>query len=72
MAETGPRAELVREWSQWVAAEPIDIGGARAFNPGDPVPATHVERDIVAPHQVRQTQPPPGEPENTADPKGEN
>jgi hypothetical protein len=35
------------EWSVYVATEVININGARAFNPGDPVPASHVERGVV-------------------------
>ena len=46
------RAAQVAEWSQFVAAEPIFIGGARAFNPGDPVPAAHVNNGVVSDHQV--------------------
>lgn len=34
-------------YSQYVAKEPINIDGARAFNVGDPVPATHVSRGVV-------------------------
>lgn len=49
------RQAQVREWSQYVAVEPIDIGGARAFNPGDPVPAGHVERGVVDQSQVAKT-----------------
>lgn len=40
------------EWSRWVAKEPINIGGARAFNPGDPVPASHVDNGVVSKDQV--------------------
>lgn len=35
------------EWGKWVAVEAIDINGARAFNPGDPVPTSHVDGGIV-------------------------
>lgn len=35
------------EWETYVATEPIYVGGARAFNAGDPVPASHVERGVV-------------------------
>lgn len=34
-----------REWSKYVATEPIYIGGALAFLPGNPVPASHVDRE---------------------------
>lgn len=44
--------ERLAEYSKWVALVPIDIYGARAFNPGDPVPVSHVERGVVQPHQV--------------------
>ncbi len=51
------REAQVAEWSQYVAAEPIYIGGARAFNPGDPVPASHVERGVVGKGQVSSVKP---------------
>lgn len=41
------RAEQRAEWGTYVATEPIDIAGARAFNPGDAVPASHVEGGVV-------------------------
>jgi hypothetical protein len=41
------RAALAAEYGRWVAVEPIDIGGARAFNVGDPVPVGHVESGVV-------------------------
>jgi hypothetical protein len=41
------RSAQAKEYGTWVATERIDIGGARAFNPGDPVPAGHVERGVV-------------------------
>lgn len=37
-------------WGKYVAAGPIDIGNARAFNEGHPVPIGHVEghmRDVT-------------------------
>lgn len=43
------------EWGTYVATEPIDIGGARAFNAGDPVPASHVERGVVSSESVAKT-----------------
>lgn len=46
------RAAQEREYGQFVATERIKIGGALAFRPGDPVPASHVEREIVAQSQV--------------------
>jgi hypothetical protein len=36
------------EYSTYVALVPIDIGGARAFNVGDPVPVSHVENGSSA------------------------
>jgi hypothetical protein len=36
------------EYGTYVAVVPIDIGGARAFNVGDPVPVSHVENKVVA------------------------
>lgn len=32
------------EWFEWVAVGPIYAGAARAYNEGDPVPASNVER----------------------------
>lgn len=46
------RAAQVAEYGKYVAAEAIFIGGARAFNPGDPVPVSHVERGVVDKSQV--------------------
>jgi hypothetical protein len=47
------RAALAAEYGKWVAVEPIDIGGARAFNVGDPVPVGHVESGVVSREAVR-------------------
>lgn len=49
------RDEQIKEYGQYVAVQPIDIGGARAFNTGDPVPASHVSRGIVSSEQVAKT-----------------
>lgn len=38
------RAALVDEYGTYVAVEPIDFDNARAYNIGDPVPVTNVER----------------------------
>jgi hypothetical protein len=46
------RAAQVAEYGTYVATEPIYIDGARAFNAGDPVPVSHVERKVVAESQV--------------------
>ena len=35
------------DYSVYVALLPIDIGGARAFNPGHAVPASHVKNGLV-------------------------
>ena len=49
------REEQEREYGQFVAAQAIFIDGARAFNVGDPVPASHVERKVVHPDEVKKT-----------------
>lgn len=41
-----------KEYSVYVALGPIDIDGARAFNVGDPVPVSHVDRGVVREDQV--------------------
>lgn len=41
-------AAAAKEYGHYVAKEPIFIGGARAFNAGDPVPKSHVERGVVS------------------------
>lgn len=41
-------AEQAREYGTYLAKEPINIGTARAFNVGDPVPVSHVKRGIVS------------------------
>jgi hypothetical protein len=46
------RQQLAADYGTYVAVVPIDINGARAFNVGDAVPASHVERQVVASHQV--------------------
>jgi hypothetical protein len=45
-------AKQEAEYGEFVAVEPINIGGARAFNPGDPVPKSHVDRGVVSKDQV--------------------
>lgn len=47
------RQAQAAEYNTYVAAKPIFIGTARAFNEGDPVPASHVERGVVSPEDVR-------------------
>jgi hypothetical protein len=46
------RSTQMDEWNTYVAAGPIDIGTARAFNAGDAVPASHVLRGVVRQDQV--------------------
>ena len=46
------RAVLGEEYGQYVAVTDININGARAFNVGDPVPVSHVERGVVEADQV--------------------
>ena len=46
------REALGDEYGQYVAVVAIDINGARAFNVGDPVPVSHVERGVVEAEQV--------------------
>ena len=41
------RQEQAVEYGTYVATEVILIDGARAFNVGDPVPASHIERGVV-------------------------
>jgi hypothetical protein len=41
------RAAQAQEYGQYVATRPINIAGARAFNVGDPVPASSVDRGVV-------------------------
>lgn len=46
------QAQQVAEYGTYVAVEPIFIDGTRAFNKGDAVPVSHVERNVVAAEQV--------------------
>jgi len=50
------QAAIEAEYGTYVATQPIDIGGARAFNPGDAVPASHVERGVVSLDSVAKAQ----------------
>ena len=43
------------EYGTYVAVVPIDIDGARAFNVGDAVPVSHVERGVVNESEVAKT-----------------
>jgi 2',3'-cyclic-nucleotide 2'-phosphodiesterase (5'-nucleotidase family) len=49
------RAAQSKEYGTYVAVTDIDLHGARAFNVGDPVPASHVERGVVSTSQVAKT-----------------
>ena len=49
------QAAIESEYGTYVAVETIFIGGARAFNVGDPVPVSHVERGVVAVGSVKKT-----------------
>jgi len=58
MADTPITAAQFREvqgdeYGQYVAAQTIFVDGARAFNEGDPVPASHVTRGVVAEDEVK-------------------
>lgn len=48
------RAAQQSEYGTYVAKEQITIGGAVAFNAGDPVPVSHVKRGVVANSQVEK------------------
>lgn len=52
VAEQQHQAAVDAEYGVYVAVEPIDIGGARAFNAGDSVPTSHIERGVVSDGQV--------------------
>jgi len=41
------------EYGEYVAVEPININGVRAFNVGDPVPKSHVTGAVVAKSQIK-------------------
>jgi hypothetical protein len=63
------------EYGTYVAVVPIDINGARAFNPGDAVPVSHVERGVVRPTRSPRSPPrraarrPASTPRRRADPR---
>lgn len=50
------KAAQQEEYGTYVAAVPIFINGVRAFNAGDPVPVSHVKRNVVAKTQVTATE----------------
>lgn len=41
------REQQVKEYGTYVAVAPVFVDGVRAFNAGDPVPVSHVERGVV-------------------------
>lgn len=49
------RDAVQKEWSQYVALAPIYVKGARAFNAGDPVPASHVKNGVVRSDEVAKS-----------------
>lgn len=49
------RTEIAREYGTYVATDVIYVNGARAFNPGDPVPVSHVDSGVVAKELVART-----------------
>ena len=58
MSETVRAADVAHsiavEYGTYIATGPINIDGARAFNEGDPVPVSHVDRGVVSAGQVRK------------------
>lgn len=52
------QAAIQTEYGTYVAAKVITIAGARAFNPGDPVPVSHVKNKIVTEDQVTKAKAP--------------
>ena len=46
------QAAQIAEYAMYVAVERISIDGALAFDVGDPVPKSHVERGVVDESQV--------------------
>ena len=46
------RAALIAEWGTYRANKQLWIDGALAFNPGDPVPVSHVQSGIVLSEDV--------------------
>ncbi len=51
------RKAVADDYGQYICTNPagIYIGNARAFNPGEAVPASHVERGVVSPNDVAKT-----------------
>jgi hypothetical protein len=48
------RDERVAEYTTYVATVPIHLNGVRAFNVGDPVPVSHIDRGVVDLEQVEK------------------
>lgn len=48
------RAVQLAEYGTYVAAEVIFLDGVRAFNEGDAVPVSHVDRGVVDVSQVKK------------------
>ena len=46
------RAAQIKEYGTYVAKDTIFIDGARAFNVGDAVPVSHVDRGVVSADEV--------------------
>lgn len=46
------REAQVKEYATYVAVDQIHVDGALAFNVGDPVPVSHVDRGVVEKSQV--------------------
>lgn len=46
------QAAQIAEWGEYVAVNVITVNGVRAFNPGDPVPKSHVTSGAVAKEDV--------------------
>lgn len=42
------------EYGTWRATQEIDINRVRAFNPGNPVPKSHVDSGVVSKDQVEK------------------
>jgi hypothetical protein len=66
------REEQAKEYGVYVANQAIFIDGARAFNAGDPVPVSHVERGVVSVDEVVKSSTKAGQAlvANTSEPKG--
>lgn len=52
---TDYRKALTEEYGMYVAVSPIYFANTLAFNTGDPVPKSHVDRGLVGPDLVAKT-----------------